>query len=110
MIVGWPPEKEESVELIPLEYQGRWSINPESCGRATHQTEDWMYVAEGAIGRFEHIYQLESLELDSEGLRFKTARGGPTGELQLIDGGSMRVRFANGPFETVTLCSKDIDD
>ncbi len=108
-ILGCAPELEEVPKLIPLEYQGRWSINPESCDRSTLQTGDWFYVVESGVGSFEHGYEVESLEAKGEWLRFTTAQGGPAGELQLIDESNMRVRFASGPVEILTLCSKDID-
>jgi len=97
---------EPSPLAIPEAFQGRWSINPETCDRNTLATQDWFFVYDTVIGSFEHLYAVATLDVSDNNLVFTTERGGPSGRLTLLEGGGILWASEAGGYE-FSLCSKD---
>ena len=94
---------EESLFSVPEEYQGRWSINPETCDRDTLATQDWLYVYDDVIGSHDHLYLFASLQISDNKFEYTTEKGGPSGSLTLLDNGNLMSEAVGNEW---SLCSK----
>ena len=55
------------------------------------------------------MYELAELTRSGKDLYFISARGGPSGHLELLDERTLRLQLVGANAVDLTLCSKDID-
>lgn len=101
------PTSEQSITIIPSEFQGRWSDSIEACN-SSESARDSYYVTNQSVGGFEHLYSFSELKREGQSLSFVSMAGGQT-KLELIKDGEMRATFDQEAAVLMVRCSSDAD-